>query len=35
MVYKGIMVISFVPLHARMTWHAHVALFVGPRTILT
>jgi hypothetical protein len=27
MVYKGIVVISFIPLHARMTWHAHVALF--------
>ncbi len=35
MVYKGRMVISFIPLHARMTWHAYVALFVGLRTILT
>jgi hypothetical protein len=29
------MVISFRPLHVRMIWHAHVALFVGPKTILT
>ncbi len=35
MVYKGRMVITFIPLHAMMTWHAHVALFLGPRTILT
>jgi hypothetical protein len=35
MVYKGRMVISFMPPHARMTWHTHVALFVGSRTILT
>ena len=34
MVYKGRMVISFIPLHARMTWLARLALFVGPRTIL-
>ena len=35
MVYKGRMAISFIPLHARMTWHAHVVFFVGSSTILT
>ena len=31
MVYKDRMVISFIPLHARMTWHAHVVFFMGSK----